>query len=75
MVLNYGITLRYMLKKQRGSLVPVLGGLLVCGGMLMYPDGGLRCWAWGPLVLDIGCLPMIAAALWAVFRDRKPKRP
>lgn len=69
-VLNYGVALRYLLRRQEGSLLPILGGLLACAGMLLYPSGMLRPWAWIPLILDIGCLPMVFAALWAVIRGR-----
>jgi hypothetical protein len=67
---NYGIALRFILRGRRGSLVPILGGLLVCVGMLLYPGGLTRPWAWVPLLLDIGCLPMMVAAACNVGRGR-----
>jgi hypothetical protein len=42
-----------------GSLVPLVGGLLVALAVALVPWEGLRGWWWVPLVVDWGCMPML----------------
>ena len=72
--LNYSVVLRYVLWGKRGSSAPLLGGLLTGVGMALYPDGALRQWAWVPFCLDVGCLSMLVASVWLVFRARSAQR-
>lgn len=69
-VLNYGVVLRFILRNQRGSTVPILGGLVACIGMLVYPGGVMRAWAWVPIVSDPGCLSVLVWAMRWLTRSR-----
>lgn len=40
------------------SLVPLVGGVLVCAALLVVPFSGARAWWWIPFVLDPGCALM-----------------
>jgi hypothetical protein len=44
------------------SLVPLIGGLAGMCGLLIIPYPPARVYWWLPLLLDIGCLPLLAAA-------------
>jgi hypothetical protein len=46
------------------SVIPFVGGTLASLGLLMIPALKWK-WALIPLVVDVGCLPMIA--MWAVY--------
>ena len=51
------------------SCIPLLGGVLGCVGFLLLPR--LRLFAFVPLLVDVGCLPMLLASLVHLLR-RKP---
>ncbi|GEM_PF-2268899 len=65
---NARTTFQYVVSKKTGSLVPVLGGISGAGAMLLAPWSLLNQWAWVPLVLDPGSLPMVAMAVWMWLR-------
>jgi hypothetical protein len=66
---NIWIILRYYLLGRRGSRVPVIGGVCGCLALLFHPGPWAK-YCWIPLVLDPGCLPMVAHALVALaFRN------
>jgi hypothetical protein len=50
-------------RKRRGSLVPFLGGL--CGAFALYaaPGGGFGKLWFLPLLLDVGCVPLVLKIL------------
>jgi hypothetical protein len=64
-----GYPIAYLLAGKRGSAIPVLGGF--CGALacLILPTGGTRWFWWLPLVVDVGCLGgLIAAVPVAIIR-------
>jgi hypothetical protein len=52
------------------SMVPVIGGVAGALAFVVAPIPGLARWAWLPLVLDVGCAPLLAFALGNVVRRR-----
>jgi hypothetical protein len=50
------------------SMVPVIGGVAGALACLVAPVVGLARWAWLPLVLDVGCAPLLALTVVAVRR-------
>lgn len=51
---------RRLLPGERGpSPIIMIGGLFGMIGLLTLPLPELRAWAWVPLVLDVGCLPLL----------------
>jgi len=51
---------RRLLPGERGpSPIIMIGGLFGTIGLLTLPLPELRTWAWAPLVLDVGCLPLL----------------
>jgi hypothetical protein len=65
-----------LIRRMRGpsgpSLVPVLGGLSGMVGMLIMPWPSVRIWAWVPLLLDVGSVPIIAMTLFYLARSKRP---
>jgi hypothetical protein len=60
----------YVFRKRRGvSLVPFVGGLCGAAGLLVCPARGVAYYAWVPLVVDPGCLLLLAC--FAVFLWRR----
>jgi hypothetical protein len=45
------------------SVAPIFGGLLAAAGVAVLPVDGAWKWAWVPLLVDWGGLPMFAAGL------------
>jgi len=68
---NARLTIGYAFGRIRsGSRVPLVGGCAGCLGLLLGPWPQLRAWCWVPLLLDLGCLPMVAQAAWWWLRER-----
>ena len=44
--------------------LPLVGGISGALAVLLCPLAGTNRWAWLPAVLDVGCLPFLAWALW-----------
>lgn len=59
---NVLIVIRFFLRHQRTSLIPIIGGLFGAGGLLIIPLDSVRMWWWVPLLLDVGCAPMMLAS-------------
>jgi hypothetical protein len=66
-VANYAIVIRWYVRRQHSSLVPLLGGLLFATAMYIFPGSSLRRWSWVPLIADLGCSLSIPGFLYAVF--------
>ena len=58
---NLWIAIRWYLFKKRASMIPFVGGLVGMIGLLLSPMGGVRHFWWVPLVVDLGCGPMLLA--------------
>jgi hypothetical protein len=59
---NWWLVLRYVFRRQKASLVPLIGGLSWAASLLIVSNGAAR-FAWLPLLLDPGCLPLILTAV------------
>ena len=62
--------------RRRGSQIPVVGGIIVAVAFVMSPVEAFHWLWWMPLVVDLGCLPLLLTAgsyfIWrAVFRRTK----
>lgn len=57
-------------EKHASSIVPVVGGIAAAGGIALLPLTGTWQWAWIPLLLDCGGLPMFLCAFIEKFRTR-----
>lgn len=53
-----------------GTLVPFLGGVLGCLGILTSPWESLHPYCWLPLILDPGCGLMVVAIIWEKHKRR-----
>jgi ADP-ribosylglycohydrolase len=57
---------------ERGaSPIIMIGGLFGMIGLLALPLPELHPWAWLPLVLDVGCLPLLGRMEWINWRDTR----
>jgi hypothetical protein len=50
-------------KKKPESLLPFVGGIVGAVGLLLLPISQTRHFWWVPLVIDLGCGPMLIAVL------------
>ncbi len=70
-LLNASIPVRYYLLnngKRSYSCIPVLGGLMVFLGMLMWDNALVNRASFLALFIDIGCVPMIVFALYKLLK-------
>jgi uncharacterized membrane protein len=51
-------------KRESPSVLPVFGGIMAAIGIAILPVEGVWKWAWIPLLLDWGGLPVYLAALF-----------
>ena len=72
---NLWITFGGLVKKRKKfeSLIPFVGGLIGMVGVLLLPVSGVRHFWWVPLLVDLGCGPLLAAVV--VEQIRKAIRP
>jgi len=74
----YGITgnavlmIKYWLRKSRGSLIPLVAGISGCVGLLVLPVDGAKKWCWIPLLVDLGCLPMLVTYIVFLLSGKRP---
>jgi hypothetical protein len=62
--------------KENHSKVPFVGGVSACLGCLLWPSGSLRSFWWIPLLVDIGCIPLLLGlaiqfVVWLIRRRGK----
>jgi heme/copper-type cytochrome/quinol oxidase subunit 1 len=65
---NWVCVWNWVTSGRRFSLLPLFGGSFAAVGLLVLPVGAWA-WAWIPLVLDLGCAPMLIGAV--VFHLRR----
>ena len=69
---NLWITFGGLFKKRDKfeSLIPLVGGIFGAMGLFILPVSHARQFSWLPLVLDIGCGPLLVAALIEQIKKR-----
>lgn len=73
-IMNLSLPVRYYILKKRDtstSLIPLIGGMLSCGGMAISGIKEFNQYAWVPLIVDLGCLPVVAILIWQWLKNRK----
>src|SRR5262245_21572106 len=58
---NVRIVILWIVRRQSGSLIPLIGGSALAIAMLVCPWPGIGRWAWIPVVVDLGCAPLFGA--------------
>jgi hypothetical protein len=71
---NIAIVVRCRLYKRHESLIPVAGGIAGAMGVLLLPWPAARSWWWLPLLLDLGCVPIVASTLVFLVVQRFRRR-
>lgn len=62
---------RFRRSGRRMSSVPLVGGIAGALAAVIAPLPALRPWLWVPLVVDVGCVPMLLASLIGSVRRAK----
>jgi tellurite resistance protein TehA-like permease len=71
-IANWLAILRYKKDKEKSfSLIPVVGGVLLCISFAIIPDNSYIWLCWIALILDVGCLPMVISALIYTMRHHQ----
>jgi len=65
-ITNYWITIRWYRHRRTASHTPLLGGLCLMAALLASPFPRVARYAWGPFVIDLGCLGMVLGFLYVV---------
>lgn len=61
---NWSAVIKYIKNKNKEfSLVPLLGGVLLCIAFAIFPNNPYIYLCWIGLIIDTGCLPMVIRAL------------
>jgi hypothetical protein len=68
--MNLGCVYLGLIRRERHSLGPLLGGGAGSLAMLLLPLPELRSWAWVPLAVDPGCLYAALALVYALITAR-----
>jgi hypothetical protein len=67
---NWGCPMIAYREKRNVSIVPLIGGLSGCLVLLLSPiQGAARFW-WAPLLLDLGCVPMLLLVVVFLIREK-----
>lgn len=69
---NWSILIAYYWKGKRSSSIPLIGGTLLCIAIWLPPWRHSHFW-WAGLLIDAGCIPLLAEALIHAVR-RRPRR-
>jgi hypothetical protein len=51
-------------KRHTPSVIPIVGGIFAAVGITVFPAERTWMWAWLPIVVDWGGLPVIVVAWW-----------
>jgi hypothetical protein len=69
-ICNLWTIIRFYLYGKKGSRIPFIGGILGLFGIFLAPGGVLLKYWWIPLVLDVGCLPLLVQTIWFLIRRK-----
>lgn len=69
---NVRVLIMQLLGKASPSVAPLLGGIFLFAGALLFPGGALRSWAVLGLFIDYGCVPYLI--LLAVSMRKETRR-
>jgi hypothetical protein len=70
-LINGWLFVNQLIGRRGSSVAPVVGGLFLLSGGLLYPDPEVRKWAWVGLLIDYGCVPYILLASYSVWSDSR----
>ena len=72
---NWAVLVGYLATRKRGSMTPLVGGVVAAVAFALSPVTSLRSGWWLPLILDPGCALWAALyLLWAIRRRPADKR-
>jgi hypothetical protein len=63
------------LRRGGGSLIPIIGGVFVAIAFAVVPVDTIRWLWWVPLIVDLGCLPILLLATGAFIWRTVSRRP
>jgi len=70
-IANYSLSIRWYLLKQRGSMIPFLGGVLTAAGLALLPSPSVHGYWWLALLVDPGCALLAGGVLFDQLRKRR----
>ena len=70
---NISVLVRYLRSGTRSSMIPVLGGIVGAGALVVSPAAELRPFWWLPMLLDPGCALWLVEVMWTFLRTRRGK--
>jgi hypothetical protein len=72
MAVNWYVFIQnHIIKKTWSSCITLLGGVAASVGLLLLPIEGIAKFAWLPLILDWGSLPVIVVSVVIYLRSKK----
>ncbi len=65
-----GFWLAYVKKQHIGSFAPLVAGVLVMVGLLLFPNNDVRKLCWIGFLIDWGSIPGIFCSVWRIHKDK-----
>jgi hypothetical protein len=72
-ILNWIILVRRFTRPRAPSWIPLIGGLLGAGALLLEPSGRLAPWWWAAFLVDGGWLPGLLSTALAHWLRGRPR--
>lgn len=67
-IANWTLAIRWWLYKEKATMIPIIGGVLGCIGLVFFPWKGATAWCWVPLFIDIGCFGMVIGLIQSLIK-------
>lgn len=69
-VTNTAIAVLRFTRGRKSSMILIVGGVAAAIGIYALPNSTMHRWFWVPLLVDIGCVPIVAALLAKTIFDK-----
>jgi hypothetical protein len=65
---NWRIPVMYYYSRKSGSIIPLIGGVVLMAGFFLSDYSLLQRCFWLPLIIDVGSLPIMLMLIWRLIK-------